>query len=48
MSDEVNNLIEMKTVDAITARDEAMDAKEQTGRFFNNMSHELRTLERDH
>ena len=43
MSDEVNNLIDMKTADAITARDEAMDAKEQTGRFFNNMSHELRT-----
>ena len=41
MSDEVNNLIDMKTADAITARDEAMDAKEQTGNFFNNMSHEL-------
>ena len=43
MSDEVNNLIELKTADAIVARDEAMEAKEQTGRFFNNMSHELRT-----
>jgi len=43
MSDEVNALIEARTGEMEKARDEAVDAKGQTSRFFANMSHELRT-----
>ena len=43
MSDEVNALIEARTSEMETARDEARDANEQKTRFFANMSHELRT-----
>ena len=43
MSDEVNALIEARTSEMETARDEARDANAQKTRFFANMSHELRT-----
>ena len=43
MSDEVNALIEARTSEMEKARDEAVDAKGETSRFFANMSHELRT-----
>ena len=43
MSDEVNALIEARTSEMEKARDEAVDAKRETSRFFANMSHELRT-----
>ena len=43
MSDEVNALINARTSEMEKARDEAIDAKGETSRFFANMSHELRT-----
>ena len=43
MSDEVNALIDARTGEMEKARDEAIDAKGETSRFFANMSHELRT-----
>ena len=43
MSDEVNALIVARTSEMEKARDEALDAKGETSRFFANMSHELRT-----
>ncbi len=43
MSDEVNALITARTSEMEKARDEAIDAKGETSRFFANMSHELRT-----
>ena len=43
MSDEVNALITARTSEMEKARDEALDAKGETSRFFANMSHELRT-----
>ena len=43
MSDEVNGLIEARTSEMETARDEARDASDQKTKFFANMSHELRT-----
>ena len=43
MSDEVNGLIDARTSEMETARDEARDASDQKTKFFANMSHELRT-----
>ena len=43
MSDEVNALIDLKTKEMATARDEAREASSAKSRFFANMSHELRT-----
>ena len=43
MSDEVNGLIDARTGEMETARDEARDASDQKTKFFANMSHELRT-----
>jgi len=43
MSDEVNALIDARTSEMETARDEARDASDQKTKFFANMSHELRT-----
>ncbi len=43
MSDEVNGLIDARTNEMETARDEARDASDQKTKFFANMSHELRT-----
>lgn len=43
MSDEVNSLIDARTSEMETARDEARDASDQKTKFFANMSHELRT-----
>ena len=43
MADEVNALINARTSEMEKARDEAIDAKGETSRFFANMSHELRT-----
>ena len=43
MSDEVNALIDLKTREMATARDEAREASSAKSRFFANMSHELRT-----
>ena len=43
MSDEVNGLIDARTGEMETARDEARDANDQKTKFFANMSHELRT-----
>ena len=43
MSDEVNAIIDARTGEMEKARDEAIDAKGETSRFFANMSHELRT-----
>ena len=43
MSDEVNALIDARTHEMETARDEARDASDQKTKFFANMSHELRT-----
>ena len=43
MSDEVNGLIDARTNEMQTARDEARDASDQKTKFFANMSHELRT-----
>ena len=43
MSDEVNALINARTSEMETARDEARDASDQKTKFFANMSHELRT-----
>ena len=43
MSDEVNGLIDARTSEMESARDEARDASDQKTKFFANMSHELRT-----
>ena len=43
MSDEVGGLIDARTGEMETARDEARDASDQKTKFFANMSHELRT-----
>ena len=43
MSDEVNALIDLKTKEMASARDEAREASSAKSRFFANMSHELRT-----
>ena len=43
MSDEVNGLIDARTGEMESARDEARDASDQKTKFFANMSHELRT-----
>ena len=43
MSDEVNGLIDARTSEMETARDEARDASDQKKKFFANMSHEIRT-----
>ena len=43
MSDEVNGLIDARTSEMETARDEARDASDQKTKFFANMSHEVRT-----
>ena len=43
MSDEVNGLIDARTGEMETARDEARDVSDQKTKFFANMSHELRT-----
>ncbi len=43
MSDEVGGLIDARTGEMETARDEAREASDQKTKFFANMSHELRT-----
>ena len=43
MSDEVGGLIDARTGEMETARDEARDASDHKTKFFANMSHELRT-----
>ena len=43
MSDEVLQLIDAKTEDMKSARDEAISANANRSQFFANMSHELRT-----